>query len=53
MNYRDYLVLISCLANELPTYGDLKVVLDEKVSLASHREPNPRRRAARWGIGGQ
>lgn len=53
MNYRYNLILISCPAEELSTYGHLKVVLNEEVSLRPHREPNPRSRAARWRVGGK
>ena len=53
MNYRNYLILISCLAEKSSPYGHLKVVFDEEVSFRPHREPNPRRRSARWGIGGK
>jgi hypothetical protein len=53
MDYRHNLILISCPAEELSAYKNFKVVLDEEVSLQPHSEPNPRSRAARWGVGGQ
>ena len=53
MDYRHHLILVSCLADKSSPYGHLKVVLDEEVALRPHREPNPRRRAARWRIGGK
>jgi hypothetical protein len=53
MNYRNYLILISCLAEKSSPYGHLKVVFDEEVSLPPHREPDPCSRSARWGIGGK
>jgi hypothetical protein len=53
MNYRYNLILISCPAEELSAHRNLKVVLNEEVALRPHREPNPRRRAARWRVGGK